>query len=256
MELYVYALLGSLLAGLATVLGVFPVLVSKKISPKIQDVLLGFSAGIMLSASFFSLILPALDISESIFQKPFNIFLVSLGILVGTSFFLVLDKLIPEDYFLKVYENSDTKTLKKMWLFVLAIAIHNFPEGMASALGFFKDDIYAGISLAFGIGIQNIPEGMVVALILFLKGYSVKESVFVSLLTGLVEPIGGLVAVSLFTVSSYILPFGFAFAGGAMLFIVSKEMIPQIHKKGYETEATLGLISGFLLMMILDTLLS
>jgi len=138
----------------------------------------------------------------------------------------------------------------------LAITIHNFPEGMSSALGFFKGDIYGGISLAFGIGVQNIPEGMAVALALYLKGSSIKKSILVSLLTGLVEPIGGLIAVAIFTISNYVLPFGLAFAGGAMLFIVSKEMIPETHKKGYETEATLGLIAGFIFMMILDTVLS
>jgi len=256
MNLYFYAFLGSLFAGLATVIGAFSVLIGKKISPKIQDVLLGFSAGIMLAASVFSLIIPALNISENVFHKPFNVFFISFGILCGTFLFLILDKLIPEDYFLKIYENSDAKALKKMWLFVLAITIHNFPEGMSSALGFFKGDIYGGISLAFGIGVQNIPEGMAVALALYLKGFSIKKSILVSLLTGLVEPIGGLVAIAIFTISNYILFFGLAFAGGAMLFIVSKEMIPETHKKGYETEATFGLIAGFIFMMILDTVLS
>lgn len=252
--IYIYAFIGSFLAGLSTVIGSIPVLFGKRISLKLQDILLGFSAGIMLSASFFSLILPALKIAENLYYRPFNILLVSLGIIVGSLIFLIFDKLIPEDYFLKLYK-EDSKRLKKMWLFILAITVHNFPEGMSSSISFFSD-IKEGISTATGIGIQNIPEGLAVALALYLNGFSKSKVFLITLLTGLVEPVGGLISIVIFTFTNYILSFGLSFAAGAMLFVVSKEMIPETHKKGFEKEATFGLIGGFIVMMILDSLLS
>ena len=254
MEIIVLAIAGSFLAGLATVFGVLPILLGKKVSPVMQDVLLGFSAGIMLSASFFSLLNPAIEMANNIFENYFAIFIVSIGLLTGAVVFLIADKFIPEDYFIRIYENSDSKALKKMWLFILAITIHNFPEGLSSSLGFLTGDVGKGISLATGIGIQNIPEGLAVALALYLNNFSKKDIFLITLLTGIVEPIGGVVAVSLFSISHYILPVGLSFAAGAMLFVVSKEMIPQTHKKGFETQATFGLMFGFVVMMVLDNL--
>jgi len=254
METTVVAIAGSFLAGLATVLGVLPVFLGKKVSPVMQDILLGFSGGIMLSASFFSLLAPAIEMANSIFEKHLAIFIVSIELLTGAVVFLIADRFIPEDYFIRIYQNSDSKTLKKMWLFVLAITIHNFPEGMSSSLGFLTGDLGKGISLATGIGIQNIPEGLAVALALYLNNFSKKDIFLITFLTAVVEPIGGVVAVLLFSISHYILPIGLSFAAGAMLFVVSKEMIPQTHKKGFETQATFGLMLGFVVMMILDNL--
>ena len=257
MSLLFIAAIGSFLAGLSTILGFLPILLGKKINPKMQDMLLGFSAGIMLSASFFSLLNPSIDLAKGVFSKQLAIYFVSLGLFLGTIIFLIIDKFIPEDYFIKVYKNSNNnKTLKKMWLFIIAITVHNFPEGMSSALGFLTGDIGKGLSLATGIGIQNIPEGLAVALALLVNNFSKKDIFIVTLITGIVEPLGGLVAIILFSVSHYILPFGLAFAAGAMLFVVSKEMIPEINKKGYETQATVGLMTGFILMMVLDNLFS
>jgi ZIP family zinc transporter len=253
-DIVIFAILGSFLSGLATILGVFPVLLGNKISPKMQDIFLGFSAGIMLSASFFSLLNPAIDMASAIFSKHLAISVVSLGMILGVLIFLFVDRFIPENYFIRIYENSNGKVLKKMWLFIIAITIHNFPEGMSSSLGFLTGDLGRGISLATGIGIQNIPEGLAVALALLVNNFSKKDIFIITLLTGVVEPIGGIVAVILFSLSHYILPIGLAFAAGAMLFVVSKEMIPQTHKKGYETQATVGLITGFTLMMILDNI--
>lgn len=256
MNLIFISLLGSFLAGLATILGFFPILFGKRINPKIQDILLGFSAGIMLSASFFSLLNPSISMANNIFGEYLGIYVVSFGMILGIVIFLIADKFIPEDYFIRVYENSDRKALKKMWLFIIAIAIHNFPEGMSSSLGFLTGDLGKGISLATGIGIQNIPEGLAIALALLVNNFSKRNIFIITLLTGIVEPIGGLIAIILFSISHYILPFGLAFASGAMIFVVSKEMIPQTHKKGYETHATIGLMIGFILMMILDNIFS
>lgn len=253
-DIKLIAVLGSFLAGLATIVGVIPILFGKRISSKMQDILLGFSAGIMLSASFFSLLNPAIDLANGIFEKFMAITVVTFGMILGTMIFLLVDRFIPDDYFIKVYDNSDGKVLKKMWLFIIAITVHNFPEGMSSSLGFLTGDVGKGISLASGIGIQNIPEGLAVALALFVNNFQKKDVFLITLLTGIVEPVGGVLAVILFSISHYILPFGLSFAAGAMLFVVSKEMIPQTHKKGYETQATIGLMIGFILMMILDNL--
>ncbi|PMP62768.1 MAG: ZIP family metal transporter [Sulfurihydrogenibium sp.] len=256
MNLNLLAISGSFLAGVATVLGAFPILLGKRISPKMQDVFLGFSGGIMLAASFFSLLNPAIDMANVTFNRYFAVALVSLGLILGTFIFLIVDRFIPEDYFLRIYENGNSKILKKMWLFIFAITVHNFPEGMSSALGFLTGDFGKGISLATGIGIQNIPEGLAVAMALYVNNFPKKDIFLITFLTGIVEPVGGLVAILLFSISHYILPIGLAFAAGAMLFVVTKEMIPEIHKRGYETQATLSLIFGFIFMMLLDNLFS
>ncbi|MEZ0323159.1 MAG: ZIP family metal transporter [Hydrogenothermaceae bacterium] len=250
------AILGSLFAGLLTAVGGIPILFGKKISTRWQDSLLGFSAGIMLSASFFSLLLPAIELSQKSFSKEVAITFVSLFFLGGGFLFLILDRLIPEDYFIKVLTEKEKSSLKKVWLFVSAITLHNFPEGMSSALGFMTGNINQGITLALGIGIQNIPEGFAVALALYLYGYSKLKAFKIALLTGLIEPIGGLFAVSIFYPFLDFLFIGFAFASGAMLFVVIKEMIPEIQKKNFEVYASIGVLIGFIFMMILDIILS
>ncbi|MEZ0323180.1 MAG: ZIP family metal transporter [Hydrogenothermaceae bacterium] len=250
------AIAGSFFAGLLTALGGIPILFGKRISTKTEDTLLGFSAGIMLSASFFSLLLPAIELSQHNFDRSLSITLVSLFFLLGGLIFLALDRLIPEDYFIKVLTEEEKKSLKKVWLFVLAITVHNFPEGMSSALGFMTGDLNKGITLALGIGIQNIPEGFAVALALYLFGYSRFKAFKVALLTGLIEPIGGIFAISIFYPFLDFLFIGFAFASGAMFFVVIKEMIPEIQKKGFEINASIGVMVGFVFMMILDILLS
>lgn len=250
------AILGSLFAGMATGLGGIPIVFGKKLSPKIQDIFLGFSAGIMLSASFFSLLLPAIKLSQNVIKSDLYIFIVALFFICGGFIFLILDRFIPDDYFLKVLTEEEKKSLKKVWLFVSAIALHNFPEGMSSALGFMTGDIAQGTSLAIGIGIQNIPEGFAVALALYLFGYSRLKSFTVAMITGLIEPIGGLSALTIFYPFEEFLFIGFAFASGAMLFVVVKEMVPEIQKKGFEVWASVGILIGFVFMMILDVILS
>lgn len=250
------ALTGSFLAGMLTTVGAIPILFGKRISPQIQDSLLGFSAGIMLSASFFSLLFPALELSKLTFSEELGVILVSGVFLFGGLIFLILDKTVPEDYFIKVLTDRDKTSLKKVWLFVFAVSLHNFPEGMSSSLGFMTGEIKEGITLSIGIGIQNIPEGFAVALALYLFGYSKYQSFKIALLTGLIEPIGGVFAITVFYPFRELLFVGFAFASGAMFFVVIKEMIPEIQKKGFEVQASLGLMIGFVFMMILDTVLS
>lgn len=144
--------------------------------------------------------------------------------------------------------------LSRVWLFIIAITLHNFPEGLAVGVSFGGANFASGYITAIAIGLQNLPEGLAVALPLLKEKYSVAKSIGYATLTGLVEPIGGLIGIALVSISISIMPFGLAFAGGAMLFVVIDEMIPESHRKGFGRKATLGLIFGFVVMMLLDNL--
>ncbi|MGG6297469.1 ZIP family metal transporter [Leptolyngbya sp. AN02str] len=246
-------LIGSTIAGLGTGLGALPIFLVNRISPNSQGVMLGFGAGVMLAATAFSLVIPGLDaVTEQGGGNVAAAFLVSLGIMLGGVFLWLSHRYFPHEHFFKGREGQHTARLKQVWLFIMAIAIHNFPEGLAVGVGFGGDDIGNAVSLAAGIGLQNMPEGLVVALSLRAEKYSKRDAFLISLVTGLVEPIGGVlgsVAVSLFRP---ILPIAMGFAAGAMLFVISDEIIPESHRLGYEKAATAGVMVGFVLMMILD----
>lgn len=235
--------IASLVAGLATGAGAIPVLFAKQISDRVLDVMLGFSAGVMLAATSFSLIVPAIDLSGP--------FVAVFGLILGAVVLHLLDRFIPHLHPFLGAEGPSSK-LPRVWLFVLAIAIHNFPEGLAVGVSFGSGDVATGLVIATAIGLQNMPEGLAVALPLLREGYSRGKSVWYGTLTGLVEPVGGLLGVALVSIFQSILPWGLAFAAGAMLFVVSDEMIPESHRKGFAREATFGLIAGFVLMMFLD----
>ncbi len=235
----------SLAAGLATGAGALPVLFTQNVSDRLLDVMLGFSAGIMLAATSFSLIVPAIDMSGP--------WIVVLGIFSGAFFLHLIDRFIPHFHPAFGAEGPSSK-LSRVWLFVIAITIHNFPEGLAVGVSFGTGNVAAGLVVASAIGLQNVPEGLAVALPLLREGYSKRKSLWYGTLTGLVEPLGGLLGVALVSVFHPILPWALAFAAGAMLFVVSDEMIPESHRKGFEREATFGLIVGFAVMMLLDCL--
>ncbi|MCW3981336.1 MAG: ZIP family metal transporter [Candidatus Bathyarchaeota archaeon] len=235
----------SLIAGLATGAGALPVLFTKKVSDRLLDVMLGFSAGVMLAATSFSLIVPAIDLSSPL--------IAALGIMLGAFVLHLIDRFIPHLHPTLGAEGPPSK-LSKVWLFVIAITIHNFPEGLAVGVSFGSGNVAEGLVVAMAIGLQNMPEGLAVALPLLREGYSRRKSVWYGTLTGLVEPVGGLLGVALVSIFHPILPWALAFAAGAMLFIVSDEMIPESHRKGFEREATFGLVVGFVIMMLLDSL--
>ena len=242
----------SLLAGLATGLGALPVLFTRNISIRTQDILMGFAAGVMLAATSFSLIIPGLDAAGGGVKAAL---IIVTGIMLGGLFLYLADRFLPHEHFIKGKEGMDFLKFKRLWLFIIAITIHNFPEGMAVGVGFGGGDIVNGISLAIGIGLQNIPEGLVVALALVAHKYSVKKAFFIALLTGLVEPMGGLLGAGIVDTFSSVLPWGLAFAAGAMLFVISDEIIPESHRKGFAKEATFGLMVGFVIMLFLDVTL-
>lgn len=245
--------LGSLLAGSMTAVGAIPVLFGQTPSRAFRDMSLGFAAGVMLSASFFSLIIPALDAAETQFGHgaiPAGIAVI--GILAGMALVAAMNEYLPHEHFTTGREGPDTAALRKVWLFVIAITIHNFPEGLAVGVGFGARGFEAGLPLAFGIGLQNMPEGLAVAVALRGEGYSGKRAWALAALTGLAEPIGGLVGGAVISIAEPILPWGLTFAAGAMLYVISHEIIPETHRSGHQKRATLGLAIGLVVMLFLD----
>ncbi|MHA1579654.1 MAG: ZIP family metal transporter [Candidatus Freyarchaeota archaeon] len=162
-------------------------------------------------------------------------------------------RLVPHLHALSKVKGPATR-LRRVWLLILAITIHNFPEGLSVGVGFGAGDIGAGLALAIAIGLQNMPEGLAVALPLLRENYSKWRAAEYGTLSGLVEPVGGVIGITVVSVAHQFLPFALAFAAGAMIWVVSDEMIPESHAKGYEREATIGVIIGFLVMMLLDNL--
>jgi len=248
--------LASLAAGLATGVGALPVIFTRNISQRTQDVMLGFGAGVMLAATSFSLIVPGIDSAfEQTGSSTASAGIVALGIILGGVFLWLSDRYSPHEHFITGPEGADPGNLRRIWLFIIAITLHNFPEGLAVGVGFGTGDVANGFALATGIGLQNIPEGLVVALALLTERYPLRKALLIPLLTGLVEPVGGIIGAGLVTIAAPLLPWGLAFAAGAMLFVISDEIIPESHRKGFEKEATAGVIVGFVVMMFLDVTL-
>ena len=245
--------LGSLAAGSMTAVGAFPVLFGSVPSRGMRDLSLGFAAGVMLAASFFSLIIPALDAAELRFENgaaPAAI--VCVAILMGMGAVALMNEKLPHEHFSMGREGPEVASLRRVWLFIIAITIHNFPEGLAVGVGFGSGDLEAGLPLAVGIGLQNAPEGLAVAVSLLGEGYAKRRAWSIAALTGMVEPIGGLLGAGIITLSEPLLPWGLAFAAGAMLYVISHEIIPETHRNGHQRKATLGLSVGLVIMLFLD----
>ena len=253
MNLILLGFLGSLAAGLMTTVGALPVLVGRAPSEKTRDTLLGFAAGVMLAASFFSLIVPSLEISERLYGSGVAPAAIAVGgILLGVIAVAVLNRILPHEHFVQGREGPAAASLRKVWLFIIAITIHNLPEGLAVGVGFGSGDTANGTALAIGIGLQNAPEGLAVAVALMGEGYGRVRAFAIAALTGLVEPLGGLVGAAAVSISEPILPWGLTFAAGAMLYVISHEIIPETHRRGFQNEATAGLTVGLCLMLFLD----
>lgn len=214
--------------------------------------MLGFAAGIMLSATCFSLVMPSIEYGGGDFKA---VMITSVGIILGAFIIDMIDKFSPHEHLIDKRREGVSSSLSQIWLFIIAITIHNFPEGMATGVGFGTENIGDGLALALGIGIQNMPEGLAVALSLMREKYSVRYAFIVAALTGLVEPVGAVLGFGLVNIFKPVLPVVLASAAGAMLFVICDEIIPETHSKGYEREATYGIIFGFVIMMVLDILL-
>lgn len=248
----VLGLLASLAAGLATGVGALPVLFIRDVSRQLQDIMMGFGAGVMLAATSFSLIIPAITAGGG--GVP-SAFIVAGGMTLGGLFLFLSDRYSPHEHFIKGPEGADPGNLKRIWLFIIAITLHNFPEGLAVGVGFGGGDVSNGTILAVGIGLQNMPEGLVVALALITERYTPFKALMIAFATGLVEPAGGLIGAGIVSISAPLLPWGLGFAAGAMLFVISDEIIPESHRKGFEKQSTFGVMAGFMVMMILDVTL-
>jgi ZIP family zinc transporter len=250
------ALIGGMIAALATALGTLPVLLSQQFSQRSYDTMLGFGAGVMLAASSFSLVIPGLAAAEAQGASGWGAGgIVGAGIVLGALLLLAIDRAVPHEHFVKGLEGPQARTLRRVWLFVLAIVLHNLPEGLAIGVAFAGTDRVGAAALTTGISIQDVPEGMVVALALRGIGYGRLGAVAIGVLSGLVEPVAAVFGAVLISVSAGMLPWGLAMAAGAMLYVISHEVIPESHRQGHEASATGGLILGFVVMMVLDTAL-
>ncbi len=238
--------------GGATIFGALIGFVFKKLSHKFSDIVLSFAAGVMLAAAVLGLILPSLE-----YGGKFAILITVAGIFAGAACLNLIDRLVPHLHKLMGTDGEahNNANLNKVLLFVLAIGIHNLPEGIAAGVGFGSGDTAQAMIIAGGIALQNIPEGMVIIGPMLAAGVSAKKTFVCAMLTGLVEVVGTLIGYFAVSVSAAILPFALAFAGGTMLYVISDEMIPETHAHGCERGATYALLVGFCVMLITDVLL-
>jgi len=251
-----YALVGGSAGFAATAFGALLAIGLRTVSQRTQDSLLGFAAGMMLAAASFSLILPGLAAGEKILgNSSLAAVTVVLGLGLGALLMLGLDRFTPHEHASTGPCGPDCERLNRVWLFVFAIALHNLPEGMAIGVSFANGDMSVGLPLTTAISIQDIPEGLAVALALRAVGLSALVSALVAAASGLMEPLGALVGMGISTGFAIAYPVSLGLAAGAMIFVVSHEVIPETHRNGHQTPATIGLMIGFGVMMFLDTAL-
>jgi zinc transporter, ZIP family len=252
-KIVVIGFVASILAGSATGIGALPVLFFKNISNNLFSSLLGAAAGVMLAATAFSLLVPGIHFGNILWPGA-GIYVVSAGMLLGAFFLHYADHQLPHPH-LDAVVDPQVNSFRKIWLFVIAITIHNFPEGMSVGVSFGSGEMKNGLVLAIAIAMQNIPEGLAVALPLVSLGYNRWRAIGIATATGLVEPVGGLLGITMVTLFQSILPIAMGFAAGAMLFVISEEIIPETHAKGRSRYATYSLMVGFIVMMVVDNAL-
>ena len=245
-------LLTALGVGGATVIGAIVGFLFKNISHKFSDIVLSFAAGVMLAAAVFGLIEPAIG-----YGGKWGLLIAIVGIFAGAVCLNFVDKLVPHLHRMlgPDTEQHNNANLNKVLLFVMAIAIHNLPEGIAAGVGFGSGNTAQAMVIAGGIALQNIPEGMVIIGPMLAAGVSKKKTFFCALITGLIEVVGTLIGYFAVSLASAILPFALAFAGGTMLYVISDEMIPETHAHGGQRGATYALLLGFCFMLAMDVLL-
>lgn len=252
----VLALQGGAAGFAATALGAFPALMFRALPQRVEDSLLGFAAGMMLAAAAFSLLLPGIEAGETLLgSRVWGAMAVVGGMVCGVLLMLGLDQFTPHEHDKTGPCGPGYEACPRIWLFVFAIALHNLPEGMAIGVSFSQADMSVGLPLTTAIALQDIPEGLAVALAIRAAGYSPGLAVLVAAGSGVLEPVGALLGVGLSSGLALTYPMGLGLAAGAMLFVVSHEVIPETHRNDHQTTATVGLMTGFALMMVLDTAL-
>lgn len=245
-------LLTALGVGGSTLIGAVIGFVFKKTSHRFTDIILAFAAGVMLSAAVLGLIVPSID-----YGGKYGIVITVVGIFAGALGLNLVDKLVPHLHSIAGHAETaeESARLGKVLLFVMAIAIHNLPEGIAAGVGFGSENTAHALVIAGGIALQNIPEGMVIIGPMLAAGISARRTFLIAAATGLVEVVGTLIGYFAVSVASAVLPFALAFAGGTMLYVVSADMIPETHAHGAHKGATYALLAGFCLMLVSDYLL-
>lgn len=245
-------LLTALGVGGATMIGALVGFIFKKQTHRFSDIVLSFAAGVMFAAAVIGLIMPSLD-----YGGKYGLITTVLGIFAGALFLNIIDKLVPHLHKMVGVdiEPHNQTNLNKVLLFVMAIAIHNLPEGLAAGVGFGTDNVEQALVIAGGIALQNIPEGMIIIAPMLSAGMSKGRTLLLALVTGLLEVIGTLLGYFSVSLSTAVLPFMLAFAGGVMLYVISDEMIPETHAHGHERGATFSFLIGFCVMLVTDTLL-
>jgi zinc transporter, ZIP family len=250
----------AIFAGLATCLGAVPLMLIRRISAPMETALMSFGAGVMLAAAFFSLLTPGLEIAAEIAGHPLlPPIWIGAALVLGALVFFLSDLYVPHEHFVRGREGGrhDAVRLRRVWLFVVAIAIHNFPEGLSVGVGFAGTNIANGLAITAGISIQNVPEGLVVGAALMSVDYSRRQAIGVVALTGLVMAVGGIIGAAFIDLGgSALMPWALGFAAGAMLFVIIDEIIPETHGRGYDRHANIGFLGGFVLMMFLDLALT
>ncbi|WP_291782304.1 ZIP family metal transporter [Cecembia sp.] len=257
------ALIATLFTWLMTALGASVVFFFKRINRAVFDTMLGFTGGIMMAASFWSLLAPSLDYAKDLYEDFFWM-PIAAGFLLGGLFIFVIDRFLPHLHI--NFGKSETEGIQTGWkkstLLLLAITLHNIPEGLAIGILFGKaameldgTSLAAAIALTIGIGIQNFPEGMAVSIPIRRSGASRFKSFWFGQLSATVEPIAGVIGALAVVYMTNILPYALSFAAGAMIYVVVEEVIPETQRDKYTDLAVLGFMLGFALMMVLDTAL-
>ena len=244
------AIITALGIGGSTIIGAIIGFFIKSVSNKVNDMIIGFATGVMLAAAVNGLIAPAFELVEK-----WKLIIPVLGIFIGAFFLNEMNRITP--YLNKlVYAKQDeilnNRKLSRAVIFVFAVAIHNFPEGMAVGVSFGNEDVTAAITVAIGIALQNIPEGIITIAPLVMAGISCKRAFLIAITTGFIEVIGTLFGFFLATLTQVVLPFLLAFAGGTMLYIISDEMIPETHRHGFKKNSTYCLLVGFTVMIVMN----
>lgn len=256
----VQALAGTVFTWFVTALGAAVVFLAREVNRKFLDMMLGFAAGVMIAASYWSLLAPAIEMSEGralpSWLPP------AVGFVLGGGFLRLVDYLLPHLHRSETEPEGIKTTWQRVTLLILAITLHNFPEGLAVGVAFGaagsglpSATVAGGLALALGIGIQNFPEGMAVSMPLRREGQPALKSFWYGQLSGVVEPLAGVLGAAAVLIARPLLPYALAFAAGAMIFVVAEDLIPESQSGGNTHEATLGVMLGFTLMMILDVAL-
>ena len=245
-------LLTAIGVGGATVFGSIIGFMFKNLSHKFSDIILSFAAGVMLAAAVLGLVLPSVE-----YGGKYGLLVTVTGIFAGAVCLNVIDKIVPHLHKLigADLEAHDNANLNKVLLFVLAIAIHNLPEGIAAGVGFGSGDTAQALMIAGGIALQNVPEGMVIIAPMLAAGVTPAKTFICAMITGLIEVLGTLIGYFAVSLATAVLPFALAFAGGTMLYVISDEMIPETHAHGAQRGATYSLLMGFCIMLVFDALL-